>query len=127
MMFAMMTGRPATATVRIAAIPTVNDTLTINGTVLTFTGVQGVGNFFSNRGTLYDVARSITMAVNGDSESYSDKHLRDGPFVELFAVQYSTIIRMYANQGGVGGNAFTLATSNPVAFVISGATFTGGA
>ena len=113
-------GLPATATVTIPKEPTVGTTITVNGTVFTY-GSSG----FTGR-TREEVAQWLAAGVNADRNK-QDRHTNTNPISSVFAMHYGNVVRLIATEPGVAGNSLTLATSVATEFVLSGATFTGGA
>lgn len=111
-------GRPATATVVIAAMPATSDTVSIGAYVYTFGS-----NFFGSN--LQEVAESLTAAINCDRNRQGLTTLKV-PVRPYFAVYYGTTVVVIATEPGTGGNALTLSTSAATKFTVSGAIFTGG-
>lgn len=115
----------ASGTVAVAAVPTDGDTVTIQGTVVTFNARSGVGQLPAVNQVLFDssmttaqVAQAFLAALlanPGDANLSKMTYTLSGSTITAKAVNY-----------GTGGNAYTLATSNSGAFTVSGATLSGG-
>ena len=114
-------GHPATASVLVHASvkPVVGNTITIQGVVYTF-GTDFVGE------EPMIVARSLVAAINADPNTDLNALPNTQPVKNYYAIFYGRLVRLIATFPGTGGNAMTLATNNAAAFIISGATFTGG-
>lgn len=112
----------ATGTILIAALPAAADTLTIQGTVITFAAqptpyTAPVGNQVFIGATTAATAQALLAFLVGSTD------------VNLSKLNYSlsgSTITANANIPGTGGNAYTLATSDSTAFTLSGATLASG-
>jgi hypothetical protein len=111
--------KAATGTITLAVNPTAGDTVTINGTAVTFVAAltSGIQVLIGATAAATATALAAVLSASADAQLVKFKYvdLGDG-IVELTAVT-----------AGTGGNALTLATSNAVAVVLSGATLAGGA
>lgn len=127
---------PATASVTVIAQPVAGNTITINGVVLT--GVAGArtsgNNDFSVAGTTRDaIAAEILAALLDVNNSFIEPPNVGAPLGgakdDSSTVAPNGLVTFLAGPSfpGTAGNALTLATNNPAAFTISGATFAGGA
>lgn len=115
----------ASGTVVVAAVPSDGDTVTIQGTVITFNVRSGVGQLQATNQVLFDTTMTTaqiaqaflaTLKANpGDANLSKLTYSLSGSTITATAVNY-----------GTGGNAYTLATSNGTAFTVSGATLSGG-
>lgn len=117
---------PGTGTITVAVLPTNGDTVTIQGTVITFnTQTSGQINqipvanqvLFNSGMTVAQVAQAFVEVLSASLD------------VNLVKMTYSlagAVVTARAVAYGTGGNAFTLATSNATAFTLSGATLAGG-
>ena len=114
-------GQPAVCYLHLEALPEVDDTVTIGGLAFAY----GPANQFWGN-SLYEIARSLTAAINSEREEYGHRHRSLRPVQTFFAIQYGTWIALIATFPGTDGNALTTATSNTTAFVFTGATFSGG-
>lgn len=110
----------AAATAEMASVAE-DDTITINGNV--FTAVDGevvLGEpTFDCSGTDTQTAASLVAQV----AAYESPTLSG----LIAAKSAAAVVTLYALTQGTAGNAFSLAVSDPVTIVISGALFTGGA
>lgn len=115
----------ASGTITIAAVPTNGDTLTIGGTVLTFSTPPGAyqelpfsGLTVYLQGTTALQAQSLLDALEASTDA------------NLVKCNYSlsgSTITATSKTIGTGGNALTLATSDTGAFTLSGSTLASGA
>lgn len=103
-------GTFATGTATFSANPAVNDTLTLNGVVYTFTALN-IG------GTLAQTLQTLLTTIQ-DSGNASLT-------VASYSVTGGNTFNITYNTAGTGGNAYTLAKSS-TAITLSGATLTGG-
>lgn len=114
-------GTPAFAWVKVLNVPPVGTTITINGDVYTF-GTDFFGN------SAAQVLRSLVSAVRADQNEANEVAPTNVNFFRAYYSQFSgSYCVLFAVVPGPGGNALTLATSNPSVITISGGTFTGGA
>lgn len=116
----------ATGTIVVAAVPTNGDTVTVQGTVVTFnTPIAGNVNqnpipnqvLFTSSMTTAQVAQALQAVLDSSTDANLSKM--------TYTLSGSTVTAT-AGIPGTGGNAFTLATSNATAFTVSGANLTGG-
>lgn len=127
---------PASATVEVVGVPVAGNTITINGVVLT--GVNGArtsgANDFSVDGTLgVTIAAEIRAALADTANTFIQPPNIGAPLGAVrddspLTGNLNGRVSMFAGPAflGTAGNALTLATNNPAAFTISGATFAGG-
>jgi phage tail sheath gpL-like len=113
-------GHPATATVTLAAMPVNGNTVTIAGVVYTF-GVDFTGI------DQYEIAKSLVAVINADPDCERNPVPNTQPIKNCYALFYGRVVRLIATFPGTAGNSLALSTNNSAAFVVSGATFTGGA
>lgn len=121
---------PAANTALMATLPVAGDTLTIAGTPITFVaanpnpalnqvmiGGNGMGGFPVTPPTIAGTLNALMALLVGSADVNLSKFTYSlaGSTVTMTAVAY-----------GVAGNALTLATSNPAAFTLGGATASGG-
>jgi hypothetical protein len=114
----------ASGTILVAAAPAAGDTLTVQGTAITFVAQNPVGNqvAIGPSGTQValtaaQVAAALAAFLIGSTDTNISKM--------TYTLSGSTITAT-AVAAGTGGNAYTLATSNSTAFTLSGATLSGG-
>jgi hypothetical protein len=111
----------ASGTILIAALPTAGDTVTIGGTAITF--AAAVPDVAPPPSTVYIgatpalTAQALLAYLNGS---------RDVNLVKFTYSLNAATITATAAAPGTAGNALTLATSDAIAFTLSGATLTGG-
>ena len=113
----------ASGTVTVAgAGPVAGDTITVNGTVLTaaapsqFQPTPPAGTFYIGS-TIQQTAQNLGTVLTGSTDANISK---------MTYTVAGAVITATSTTPGTGGNAFTLATSNPSAFTLSGATLSGG-
>ena len=107
----------ATGSVIVAALPAVGDTVTIGGTAITFVAANPVGNQVVIGATTAATAQNLAAFLIGSTDANLIKF--------TYSISGSTVTTTAAATG-TGGNSLTLATSNAVAFTVSGATLSGG-
>ncbi|WP_024340991.1 head decoration protein [Bradyrhizobium japonicum] len=115
----------ASGTVAIAAVPTDGDTVTIQGTVITFNAKSGVGQLPAANQVLFEASMTTAQIA----QAFLAALLANPGDANLSKMTYSlsgSTITAKAVNFGTGGNAYTLATSNGTAFTVSGATLSGG-
>lgn len=112
-------GLQATGTVTVIAMPTVGNTVTIDGTAYTF------GTSFTGR-NLIEVAEGLAAVINSQRNSPDLNLNGTQPLRSHYATYFGTVVRIVAAVPGTAGNAMTLATSNASAFTVSGAVLSGG-
>lgn len=111
-------GAAASGTVTMSANPAANDTLTVNGTAITFVASSPVGNqvvIGANQAITY---ASLLAFLQQSLDSNIDQ--------ATYASTSSTVISVTAKVAGTDGNTFTLAKSS-TALAVSGADLSGGA
>lgn len=125
-LYYMPFGRPAVATVTFTGRPSSGNTVTINGVTYTY-GTDWGSRFLSVQQIYSPVssARDLAELINGSIESDRGS-LAVSPNMSIFARVAGATLLLFAREPGVAGNAYTLSTNNSTAFVISGATFSGG-
>lgn len=123
----------ATGTITVAAVPTAGDTLTIQGTVITFVALPaGAGGGGSpspfvdvpaqgNNVFIQSTAALTAAALANFLMSSTDANISKMTYSLSGAVITATAVAI-----GTTGNAYTLATSDSGAFTLSGATLSGG-
>lgn len=105
----------ATGSITVAALPAAGDTVTLQGTVVTFVAANPVGNQVLIGATAAATAQNLAAFLIGSSD------------VNLIKFTYSLAGSVVTTNAAVAGViAYTLVTSNAVAFTVSGATLTGG-
>lgn len=109
--------RKATGTIAVGTNPANNDTLTVNGVVITFKTSGATGNQIDIGGTAALTAAAI--------ESFLTASTNPLLTVATYSVDTTTVTVTYKTVGA-GGNAFTLATSVPAKITVA-ATLTTGA
>jgi hypothetical protein len=109
-------GVAAKALVTFTAQPAVNDTLTVNGTVITFiaNGAVPVGNQVPLGATFNNTAEATSALINSAVAN-----------IEAEFNGVANTIELVADAPGTAGNAYTLAKTS-AGITISGATFAGG-
>lgn len=112
-------GLQASGNFLIKKVPTAGDTITIDGETFTF------GTTF-NGDTIYDVARSLKLAINADSSTYAHAHTSINPSRSTYAIYYGPRVVVVASVPGTAGNSIAIASSNTDAIEASGATLSGG-
>jgi hypothetical protein len=110
-------GVQAYGTITLTQNPANGDTLTINGTVITFVAGAPVGNQVQIGASNLATTAALVVFLNASA----DVNLALSTYAYINDVVTATA-RIY----GTAGDAYTLATSNAVAITLSGATFTGG-
>jgi hypothetical protein len=114
----------ASGTVAVAAVPNDGDTVTIQGTVITFNLQTQVGQLPAANQVLFTT--SMTTAQIAQAFLAVLKASVDANLVKMTYTLSSSTITATAVAYGTAGNAYTLATSNGTAFTVSGATLSGG-
>lgn len=110
-------GVRASGTIEVAAQPDPGDTLTIQGTAITFVdGVPGANQVAIGADEAETATNLLTFLVNSANANIA----------LMTYAKIGNIITATARVYGVAGNAYTLATSNAVAITLSGATLAGG-
>lgn len=124
----MAFGRPAVATVTFGtSAPVAGNTLTINGIAYTYGtdwGSRFSGTFTPNYVPGSSV-RDLAELING-TDDQGRGSLTSSPNNTVYARAAGATLLLFAREPGTAGNAYTLSTSNSTAFVVSGATFSGG-
>jgi len=114
----------ASGNVTFAAVPTVGDTLTLNGTVISFVAQNPIGNQIvvaATGTTPAPTAAQVAGAVVALCSGSTDTNL-----VKFTYSAAGTVVTLTAASAGTSGNALTLATSDSAAMTLSGATLSGG-
>lgn len=106
----------ATGLITVTALPSANDTLTVNGVVYTFKASPAAATDIGIAGTTAAQATAIAAALTASTDARNT--------VASYAANASTVAVQYKQAGAVG-NAFTLAESS-AGLTVSGATLTGG-
>lgn len=114
----------ASGTVAVAAVPTDGDTVTIQGTVITFNVKSGVNQLAAQNQVLFTT--DMTVAQVAQAFLATLKASIDANIKKMVYTLSTATITATARIYGTGGNAYTLATSNGTAFTVSGATLSGG-
>lgn len=111
-------GVAATGSVLLTLNPSASDTLTVNGTVVTFVSGTPTGNQVQIGGSTAITAANLWTFLSGSADVNIAKatYVLNGSEVDITYFQV-----------GTAGNAFTLATSDSSAITLSGATLAGGA
>src|ERR1035437_6638439 len=112
------TGVLAKNSITLVSNPSVSDTITVNGSVVTFVSALTSGLQVLLGATALITAQNLQVFLAASLDSN----------INLFT--YSTtglVTTMTAELGGTVGNAYTLATSDSVKITTGGATFSGGA
>jgi hypothetical protein len=107
----------ASGTILVAAVPAAGDTLTIQGTVITFVAANPTGNQVLIGATAAATAINLLAFLNSSSDVNISKMTYSGTGATITATSVVA---------GTAGNAYTLATSDTGAFTLSGATLSGG-
>jgi hypothetical protein len=118
----------ATGSITVAQVPAAADTMTINGTVVTFVAnAPAVGNQVvipaglvagsTTAGDLASVANAIASFINGSA---------DVNIAKLSATVAAAVVTINSKIPGTGGNAYTLVVSNGTSLTVSAATLAGG-
>lgn len=116
----------ASGTVAVAGVPNDGDTVTVQGTAVTF-NLQGSGQVNQLQGSL-QVLFNTGMTTAQIAQAFVEV-LSASTDVNLSKLTYSlsgSTITAKAVAYGTAGNAYTLATSNGTAFTVSGANLSGG-
>jgi hypothetical protein len=114
----------ASGTITIAALPVAADTLTVQGTVITFVAIPA--------GEIQAVPQPAQQFILGTTAAQAQalaEFLNASTDVNISKMTYSvsgSVITATSGIVGTGGNAYTLATSDTTAFTLSGATLSGG-
>lgn len=107
----------ASGTITVAAVPTAGDTVTIQGTVVTFVAANPYGNQVLIGATAAATATALEALLTGSTDANLSKM--------SYAIN-GAVITATSKALGTAGNAYTLATSDNTAFTLSGATLAGG-
>ena len=106
----------AFGTISFSAPPADNDTISLNGTTVTFKTSGAAGNQINIPATAALTAQAVAAFANGSVD------------VNIAVANYravGSVVYMIAKASGVGGNAYTLAKSG-TSITVSGATLAGG-
>lgn len=110
-------GVQASGTITIAANPNAGDTLTVDGTAITFVAANPVGNQVLIGASNLATAQNLLTFLNNSADAN----------ISLSTYQLNNnIITATARVYGTAGNAYTLATTSGGRITLSGATFAGG-
>lgn len=126
-LYYMPYGRPAVASVTFLNPAITGNTLTINGVIYTFGtdwGSRFSGTFTPNYVPGSSV-RDLAELINGVDDQGRGS-LAILPNATVFARAAGSKLLLFAREPGTAGNSYTLSTNNSAAFVVSGATFSGG-
>jgi hypothetical protein len=104
----------ASGTVTFTAQPAANDTITLNGTVLTFVAAGAAGPQINLGGNFPGTAQNLLAYINANSVALG-----------VLATGGAAVLTLTDNTPGTGGNAYTLAESS-AGITLSGATLAGG-
>lgn len=124
----------ASGNLTIVTLPLANDTVTVNGVVITFVASGATGAQVNIGADIPTTANSLAALINGVPDSTDPNTLYTiygtaplaGTGVSATTTGTTGVVSVYANAPGTTGNAVTLATSS-VRVTVSGATLTGGA
>lgn len=109
-------GVEATGNITLTGNPAANDTVTVNGVVITFVSASPTGNEVLIGSTAADTAANLwTFLFNSTNASLTPAAYSLG----------SSVVNVTYNSVGTAGNAFTLAKSS-TNITVSGATLSGG-
>lgn len=111
----------ASGTILLAALPVDGDTLTIQGTVITFK--NNVPNVAPPANTVYI---GTTTALTAQALLAMLDNSLDANLIKMTYTLAGSTITATAAVPGTGGNAYTLATSDATNITLSGANLTGG-
>jgi hypothetical protein len=115
-----------TGSIIVAGIPSPGDTVTVQGTVITFQAIP------TGQPSIPAVGNTVTIPLNATTATVAaalQAFLEGSTDANISKMNYSlagSTITITSKIPGVGGNAYTLATSNATAFTVSGATLAGG-
>ena len=112
------TGSRATGYASITTNPTASDTITLNGTVVTFVSTSPTGNQVLIGGTAPITLTNLVAFVNASSDVNISQ-------MKALAAYGLTRCNFYAVTPGSAGNSITLARSNSGSITLSGATLGG--
>jgi hypothetical protein len=107
----------ASGTITVAALPADGDTVTIQGTVITFKAANPTPTQVLIGADVNGTATNLTAFLLGS---------QDANIVKMNYSVAGAVVTATSKAYGTAGNAYTLATSNAVAFTLSGATLAGG-
>jgi hypothetical protein len=120
----------AKGTIQVIAVGSVGDTITVGGRTLTAANSRTPGNldFDISSGVLSTISQSLNSAFNDPQNGFRTPNaiLSRNSFFSGLLGPGSVGAILWAYPEGTAGNAVTLATSNPAAYSLSGATLTGG-
>lgn len=108
----------ATGSITFSVLPTANDTITVDGTTITFVASSPTGSQVLIGGTTAQTASNLQIFLAASTGVNITKMIYDVS---------GAVVSVTALNGGVAGNAFTLAVSNPSSISLSGASLSGGA
>lgn len=99
-----------------SANPAASDTLTVDGTAITFVATGATGNQVNIGATLSATLTSLAALINGST---------DVNLVKVTAYVAGSVLYLVSKATGTTGDVYTLAKTS-TAITVSGATFTGG-
>lgn len=107
----------ASGTITVAAVPNAGDTVTIQGTTVTFVAANPYGDQVLIGATAAATATALAAFLTGSTDANLSKmaYTINGAVITAISAAY-----------GTAGNAYTLTTSDSGAITLSGATLTGG-
>jgi hypothetical protein len=115
-------------TITVAAVPTAGDTVTVDGTVVTFVAANPSGNQVLIGGPGPDGNPVPAPTIAGTANAFVD-FLIASTDTNISKMTYSingAVITATSIAYGTAGNAYTLATTDSGAFTLGGATLAGG-
>lgn len=119
--FVFLQNSTAVGSATFSGNPAPNDTITLNGSAITFVASGATGNQVNIGGTLALTLASLAALVNGSSDTQISKVTA----TVNTGTNANTIVYFYDKTVGTGGNSYTLARSSS-AITLSGATLAGG-
>lgn len=118
---------PASATVEFLNNPTDGDTLTIDGTAITFVDtLSGSGDEVEIQYSSGATAQSLNFYLNNAAGITTINKESDIPVFSYFVVGNNDALNIVAREVGTAGNSITLATSNPTNISLSASTLSEG-
>lgn len=115
--FGFVSASAAVGNAAFSGNPTAADTLTLNGTAITFVASGATGNQVNIGATLSATLASLAALINGSADAQLSKFT-------AIVNPGNTALYLVAKTPGVGGNALTLVKSS-TAITLSGATLSG--
>lgn len=111
----------AVGSITVSALPANNDTLTVNGTAITFKTSGATGNQINIAADINAMAKAIAAFL----QTSADTNIDDARYT-IDLTNNPLVINVTHRTAGTGGNSFTLAKSSS-GLAVSGATLSGGA